>query len=276
MRRLGRRRRSRRASRSTGRRAPPRAAARARPRRRRAARTAGTGRAGTAHVRPLVPVEPEPAQLLEDPGLEPRPDPRPVEVLDAHGVAARPRRARRARRAGRCARCRGGAVPSATGRTGRGRTSREPRKVPCRMGARPDIPVPSARSSPKLEGEADPDHGTSPCPDRPASSSRSSPLRSSADWGVGEIPDLVPLARWCASAGFSVAQVLPVNEASRGQNSPYAALSAFAVDPVYVGVDALEDFEAAGGVSRALAARTRRSSRRSGRRRTSAGTTCGR
>jgi 4-alpha-glucanotransferase len=74
-------------------------------------------------------------------------------------------------------------------------------------------------------------------------------IRSSADWGVGEIPDLVPWARWCAAAGFSAAQVLPVNEASRGQNSPYAALSAFAIDPVYVGVGALEDFEAVGGVS---------------------------
>ena len=74
-------------------------------------------------------------------------------------------------------------------------------------------------------------------------------IRSSADWGVGEIPDLVPWARWCAAAGFSAAMVLPVNEASRGQNSPYAALSAFAVDPVYVGVGALEDFEAAGGLS---------------------------
>ena len=72
-------------------------------------------------------------------------------------------------------------------------------------------------------------------------------IRSARDWGVGEIPDLVPFARWCADAGFSVAQVLPVNEASRGQHSPYAALSAFAVDPVYLGVGALEDFEAAGG-----------------------------
>ncbi len=73
-------------------------------------------------------------------------------------------------------------------------------------------------------------------------------LRSATDWGVGEIPDLVPFARWCASAGFQVAQVLPVNEASRGQNSPYAALTAFAIDPVYVAVEALEDFDAAGGL----------------------------
>jgi 4-alpha-glucanotransferase len=73
-------------------------------------------------------------------------------------------------------------------------------------------------------------------------------LRSTADWGVGEIPDLVPWARWCAAAGFQVAMVLPVNEASRGQHSPYAALSAFAIDPVYVGVSAMEDFQAAGGL----------------------------
>jgi 4-alpha-glucanotransferase len=74
-------------------------------------------------------------------------------------------------------------------------------------------------------------------------------LRSAADWGVGEIPDLVPWARWCAAVGFETALLLPVNEASRGQNSPYAALTAFAIDPVYVGVGALEDFEAAGGVA---------------------------
>jgi 4-alpha-glucanotransferase len=73
-------------------------------------------------------------------------------------------------------------------------------------------------------------------------------LRSPSDWGVGEIPDLVPFARWCAAAGFSVAQVLPINEASRGQQSPYGALSAFAIDPVYVAMSALEDFDGAGGV----------------------------
>ena len=73
-------------------------------------------------------------------------------------------------------------------------------------------------------------------------------IRTPAQWGVGEIPDLVPFARWAASAGFSLVQVLPVNEASRGQNSPYAALSAFAIDPVYLALDAVEDFLAAGGL----------------------------
>jgi 4-alpha-glucanotransferase len=73
-------------------------------------------------------------------------------------------------------------------------------------------------------------------------------LRSAHDWGVGEIPDLVPFARWAAGAGFSIVQVLPVNEASRGQNSPYAALTAFAIDPVYLALDDVEDFAAAGGL----------------------------
>jgi 4-alpha-glucanotransferase len=72
-------------------------------------------------------------------------------------------------------------------------------------------------------------------------------LRSSTDWGVGEIPDLVPFARWAAGSGIQVVQVLPVAEAARGQNSPYAALSAFAIDPVYLAIDALDDFTAAGG-----------------------------
>jgi 4-alpha-glucanotransferase len=72
-------------------------------------------------------------------------------------------------------------------------------------------------------------------------------IRSPTSWGLGEIPDLVPFARWASAAGFSVVQVLPVHEASRGQSSPYAGLSAFALDPIYIAVDALEDFEAAGG-----------------------------
>jgi len=71
-------------------------------------------------------------------------------------------------------------------------------------------------------------------------------LRTPSGWGAGEIPDLVPFARWAASAGFSVLQILPVNETSRGQNSPYAALSAFSIDPVYLALDAMEDFAAAG------------------------------
>lgn len=73
-------------------------------------------------------------------------------------------------------------------------------------------------------------------------------LRSAAGWGVGEIPDLVPFARWAQDAGLSTILLLPANEAARGQNSPYFSLSAFAIDPVYVAPEAIPDFQAAGGV----------------------------
>jgi len=79
-------------------------------------------------------------------------------------------------------------------------------------------------------------------------------IRSAAGWGLGEIPDLVPFARWATQAGFSLLQVLPVTEAGRGESSPYSALSAFAIDPVYLALDAVEDFEAAGGIDALSAA----------------------
>src|SRR5262249_14891631 len=66
-------------------------------------------------------------------------------------------------------------------------------------------------------------------------------------WGLGEIPDLVAFAGWAARAGFRVVQILPVNEPSGGQASPYAARTAFAIDPVYIALESLEDFRLAGG-----------------------------
>jgi 4-alpha-glucanotransferase len=72
-------------------------------------------------------------------------------------------------------------------------------------------------------------------------------IRTKKGWGVGEIPDLVPLAAWAAKAELSVVQMLPINEVRGGETSPYSASTAFAIDPVYLGLDACEDFAAAGG-----------------------------
>jgi 4-alpha-glucanotransferase len=72
-------------------------------------------------------------------------------------------------------------------------------------------------------------------------------LRTQSGWGLGEIADIPRFARWAQAAGFSVLQLLPVNEVSGADPSPYAALSAFALDPVYLSLDACEDFKAAGG-----------------------------
>ncbi|HEX3696131.1 MAG TPA: glycogen debranching protein GlgX [Polyangia bacterium] len=72
-------------------------------------------------------------------------------------------------------------------------------------------------------------------------------LRRKDNWGIGEIADLPEFAGWARSAGFSVLQLLPVNVTTSVDASPYAASSAFALDPVYLSLDACEDFKAAGG-----------------------------
>jgi 4-alpha-glucanotransferase len=78
-------------------------------------------------------------------------------------------------------------------------------------------------------------------------------LRSASDWGVGEIPDLAGMAAWLETAGHAALHTLPLVERADGERSPYSALSAFAIDPIHVGIDAVEDFAAAGG-RRALGA----------------------
>ncbi len=72
-------------------------------------------------------------------------------------------------------------------------------------------------------------------------------MRTETGFGVGEIPDLVKAAGFAQKAGFRVLSLLPTNEILGGETSPYSASSAFALDPVYLGLDACEDFVAAGG-----------------------------
>jgi isoamylase len=74
-------------------------------------------------------------------------------------------------------------------------------------------------------------------------------LKSEKGWGVGDIADLPRFAEWAAHAGLSMIQVLPVNEASGADPSPYAAVSAFALDPVFLCLETCEDFQAIGGLN---------------------------
>jgi 4-alpha-glucanotransferase len=74
-------------------------------------------------------------------------------------------------------------------------------------------------------------------------------MPSSASWGIGEIPDLAPMARWLHSAGCDQLMLLPVGTMAEGQASPYSACSAMAIDPIYVSLPAIEDFTRAGGLS---------------------------
>ena len=72
-------------------------------------------------------------------------------------------------------------------------------------------------------------------------------VRTKAGWGLGEIPDVVAMARWAAQVGIRVVQMLPVCAVSGGETSPYSASTAFGIDPVYLGLETCEDFLAAGG-----------------------------
>lgn len=72
-------------------------------------------------------------------------------------------------------------------------------------------------------------------------------MPSTTSWGVGEFPDLVPFSRWMRAAGLDVLQLLPLNEMASGQHSPYSALSAMALDPVFIALGDVPEFAALGG-----------------------------
>lgn len=70
---------------------------------------------------------------------------------------------------------------------------------------------------------------------------------STASWGIGEIGDVAPLTAWLAGAGMRVVQMLPLNEMAPGQQSPYSAISAMAIDPIFIRLADVPDFAAEGG-----------------------------
>jgi 4-alpha-glucanotransferase len=63
-------------------------------------------------------------------------------------------------------------------------------------------------------------------------------LRSANSWGVGEFADLPALADWAHGVGLKLIQLLPVNDTSatgaKSDSYPYAAISAFALHPMYL------------------------------------------
>ncbi len=69
----------------------------------------------------------------------------------------------------------------------------------------------------------------------------------SSSWGIGDISDIGPMTAWLRGAGQCVLQLLPLNEMARGQQSPYSAMSAMAIDPIYLDVAAVPEFAALGG-----------------------------
>jgi len=68
-------------------------------------------------------------------------------------------------------------------------------------------------------------------------------LRSENSFGVGEFADLKPLADWGGKVGLKLIQLLPVNDTSATHSwkdsYPYAAISAFALHPIYLNLAAV-------------------------------------
>jgi len=70
---------------------------------------------------------------------------------------------------------------------------------------------------------------------------------STMSWGIGEIGDLPWLCAWLDAAGLDLLQLLPVNEMAGGDHSPYSAIAAMAIDPIYVSLRDVDDHVALGG-----------------------------
>jgi len=65
-------------------------------------------------------------------------------------------------------------------------------------------------------------------------------LKSQESSGVGEFLDLIPFADFCQKADLDLIQLLPVNDTGT-ESSPYSALSAFALHPIYIRLGALPE-----------------------------------
>lgn len=67
-------------------------------------------------------------------------------------------------------------------------------------------------------------------------------LHSDQSNGIGEYTDLPLLIDWCVSIGFDVVQLLPLNDTEK-EASPYCAISAFALNPIYLGLHSLPNLD---------------------------------
>ena len=63
-------------------------------------------------------------------------------------------------------------------------------------------------------------------------------LRTENDFGIGEFDDLPKLGDWCTANGLKIIQILPINDTTAHydwhDSYPYNAISAFALNPIYL------------------------------------------
>ncbi len=68
-------------------------------------------------------------------------------------------------------------------------------------------------------------------------------MRCGRSWGIGDFDSLLETANYYKSLGVSIVQILPINEIAINETCPYTALSAFALDPIYISVENVEDIK---------------------------------
>ncbi|MDE3254258.1 MAG: 4-alpha-glucanotransferase, partial [Bacteroidota bacterium] len=70
-------------------------------------------------------------------------------------------------------------------------------------------------------------------------------LRSEKSFGIGEFTDMALLADWAKKAGLKMIQLLPINDTTATHtwvdSYPYAAISAFALHPMYLNLSLIAD-----------------------------------
>jgi 4-alpha-glucanotransferase len=70
-------------------------------------------------------------------------------------------------------------------------------------------------------------------------------LRTEQSFGVGEFTDLKKLVDWSKHVGLKMVQILPINDTtathSNADSYPYAAISAFALHPIYLNLSKVVD-----------------------------------
>lgn len=74
-------------------------------------------------------------------------------------------------------------------------------------------------------------------------------IRTTKSLGIGDIGDLFPLIDWAAQKGQKIIQLLPINDTSPGDASPYAAISTYAANPLYLNIDMIYELEKSKGRS---------------------------
>lgn len=68
-------------------------------------------------------------------------------------------------------------------------------------------------------------------------------MRSRKDWGIGDTRSMSLWFDAMKALNLDLLQVLPINEMPPGVSCPYTALSAFALDPIYIAVDDIPELK---------------------------------